>query len=204
MIIRIGKNIELGALLGKAILENNGVIIYPTETSYGLGCKATSRKALKKIFQIKKRDKGKKLPVIVADEEMANDLFVLNADAKRLIAKFMPGPLTLIAKARKSMPKEIGRNKIAFRISSNRLAGALSKAIKCPIISTSANISGSANIYSEKELFPFEPCVDAIFLTGNLKKAKPSTIYDTIENKIVREGSIKKEMVEKAIKKKIN
>jgi L-threonylcarbamoyladenylate synthase len=204
MIIRIEKNIKLGTLLGKVIIEKDGTIIYPTETSYGLGCKVASKKALKKIFQIKKRNKEKKLPVIVADRRMAEKFFKLNSDAKKLISKFMPGPLTLIVRTKKEMPKEIGCNKIAFRISSNEFASELSKTVDYPIVSTSANISGSSNIYSEKGLLAFEHYVNAIFLSGNLKKAKPSTIYDTIEGKILREGSIKKEMIEKALKKKIN
>ncbi|PIU21578.1 MAG: threonylcarbamoyl-AMP synthase [Candidatus Diapherotrites archaeon CG08_land_8_20_14_0_20_34_12] len=204
MIIKIGKNTKIAAILGKEILMNGGIIIYPTETSYGLGCKATSKKALKRIFEIKKRGIGKKLPVIISGEKMAADFFILNADAKKLIARFMPGPLTLIAKAKKRMPKEIGLNKVAFRISSNKFACGLSEAINCPLVSTSTNISGEKNIYKEKELLDFEHCVDLIFSAGNLKPRKPSTIYDLTENKIAREGEIKKEMIEKTINKKIN
>ncbi|MEK6973023.1 MAG: L-threonylcarbamoyladenylate synthase [archaeon] len=203
MIIRIGKNSMMAANLGKEILENCGIVIYPTETSYGLGCKFNCKNAIKKIFQIKKRGKDKKLPVIVASKKMAYDFFELNQDARKLVNKFMPGPLTLIVNGKKRMPKEIGETKVAFRISSNKFACELSRAINCPVISTSANLSGRENIYAEKELFAFDKHVDLIFTAGNLKNKKPSTIYDTTENKIIRQGLIKKEMIEKALKKKI-
>lgn len=203
MIIRIGKNLGIAANLGKEILEKGGIVIYPTETSYGLGCKFNCKNAVRKIFLIKKRSMDKKLPVIVANKKMAYDFFELNQEAKKLINKFMPGPLTLIVKAKKGMPKGIGGNKIAFRISSDKFACSLSEAIKCPLIATSANLSGKENIYAEKGLFAFDTCVDLIFLAGNLKNKKPSTIYDTIENKIIRQGLIKKEMIEKALQKKI-
>jgi len=203
MIIRLGKQFHLAANLGKDILESGGLVIYPTETSYGLGCKATSRQALRKIFKIKKRDMNKKLPVIVADKKMALAYFKLNKNAIKLIDKFMPGPLTLIAEAKNKMPPEIGGKKIAFRISSNKFASELSKAINCPIASTSANISGKGNIYEEKKLTQFYDFVDVIFSAGNLKKEKPSTIYDSIENKMVRNGPISKKIIEKTLGIKI-
>ena len=168
------------------------MIVYPTETSYGLGADYTNKRAVKKIFKIKKRS-DKKLSVIVPSLFVIKKYVVIDKEAEKLARTFMPGPLTLIVRKRE-------KGTIAFRISSNEIAFSIAKKFKKPIIATSANISGSGDNYEIKKIREiFEDKVDLIIDGGNLRKRKPSTIYD-VENKIVlREGPITEKMIKRAL-----
>ena len=83
-------------------LKEGKVIVYPTETCYALGCDATSEKACKRIFEIKKRSKEKKLPIIVANLKMAKEYACFDKDALKLAKAFWPGPLTLLLKKKEN------------------------------------------------------------------------------------------------------
>lgn len=174
------------------VLKRGGVIVYPTETSYGLGADYTNKRAVKKIFKIKKRA-DKKLAVIVSSLFVIKKYALIDEDAEKLSREFMPGPLTLVVRK-----KEKGT--LAFRISSNEIAFSISKKFKKPIIATSANISGSGDNYEIKKIKEiFEDKVDLIIDGGNLRKRKPSTIYDVENHKILRTGSVTEKMIKKVI-----
>jgi tRNA threonylcarbamoyl adenosine modification protein (Sua5/YciO/YrdC/YwlC family) len=181
------------------VLQKGGLVIYPTETSYGIGCDATNSEAIKNVYRLKGRDYAKPLSIIVADVEMAKKYIGINKTAETLVKKFMPGPLTLVAKKR-NLPDELCRETIAFRISSNKFATGMTKKLGNPITATSANISGDEPIYEIKKIkLQFKNKADLIIDAGNLEKRKPSTIYDTISRKILREGDITKSQIEKAL-----
>ncbi len=208
LILRIsrGKNRLLIGLAAQA-LADGAVAIFPTETCYGLGCDATDETAIKRIFEIKKRNKKKALPIIVSNMRMAEQYCYITQPTKRLIQKFMPGPLTLVVKAKRNLPKALTTNsgKIAFRISGNKIANALSKELGKPIVATSANLEGKKEIYSGKEaIAKFANCVDVIIDAGALPKRKPSTVYDTIEKKVLRAGEISEKQIKKALKSASN
>ncbi|HLC38020.1 MAG TPA: Sua5/YciO/YrdC/YwlC family protein, partial [Candidatus Norongarragalinales archaeon] len=78
------------------VIKKGGIVAYPTETSYGLGCDATNVSALKKIYAIKGRDEDKPLPIIVSDLRMAEEHCVVTDKARKLVRAFMPGPLTVV------------------------------------------------------------------------------------------------------------
>ena len=182
-----------------AILKKGGVIVYPTETAYAIGCSAQNHQGVLKIFKIKKRSKNKTLPLIVANIKMARIYGIFNNRSLKLAKKYWPGPLTLIVKAnpfaKKNLSKlVINKGKIAIRVSSCSIASQLSFLLKKPIISSSANISGQAMLFSKekikKELRSKE--IDYFLLPYNLKKTEPSTIIEIGKNriKILRKGAI--------------
>jgi L-threonylcarbamoyladenylate synthase len=179
------KNIKITA----EILKRGGIIIYPTESSYAIGCDYTNKKAIRKLMKIKKRLLSKHTTVIVDSIKTAEKYAKLNNKEKLLVKGFMPGPLTICAK-----------NDFNFRISSNKTANALAKIFGKPIVTTSANISGEPAIYNPKELKNFIGKVDVIIDAGKLAKREPSTIVKVgKEIKILRNGPIK----EKEIKNKL-
>jgi L-threonylcarbamoyladenylate synthase len=178
-------------------LKEGKVIVYPTETSYALGCDATNDKACKRIFRIKKRSKEKKLPIIVANLKMAKEYAYFNKDALKLAKTFWPGPLTLLLKKKRKLSRFVGKG---IRISSNPIARELSKKLGKPIVATSANISGRENCYSIKEVLKQGIKADLYLDAGKLKKVKPSTIFDVEERKIIREGPISFKKIMKALK----
>src|SRR3989344_2526512 len=105
------------------VLERGGTIVYPTETSYGLGCDGTSRRAVKKIFRIKGRSNTKNLTYIISSLRVAKEYGTLNKNDIDIIKKLMPGNMTLVVKSRNNI---IG-NEFAFRISSNKFAHNLAR-----------------------------------------------------------------------------
>jgi L-threonylcarbamoyladenylate synthase len=168
-------------------LKEGKVIVYPTETSYALGCDATNDKACKRIFRIKKRSKEKKLPIIVANLKMAKEYAYFNKDALKLAKAFWPGPLTLLLKKKRKLSRFVGKG---IRVSSNPIARELSKKLGKPIVATSANISGRENCYSIKEVLKQGIKADLYLDAGKLKKVKPSTIFDVEKRVIVRKGPV--------------
>lgn len=176
------------------VLKQGGVIIYPTESSYGIGADAANMKAVRRIFRIKGRIKGKKLPVIVGSLAAIKKHALIDRNASVLIKKFMPGPLTIIVKRK-------GKGTIAFRIPSHPFALALARKFRKPITATSANVSGRAALYKIRDVInAFGGSVDLIIDAGNLPKRRTSTIYDVKKGKVIRKGPVKERNIVKALR----
>ena len=180
------------------VLHNSGIIVYPTETSYGIGADAFNEKAVKKVFAAKQRSAEKQLSVIVADEEMAERYCEISENDKKLFSLMRKKPLTLIAKRKDAKGVD---SSLAFRIPLNDFALCLVKAFGSPITATSANISGSPVIHKIDEIKKtFSGKVDLIVDAGDLHERKPSTIYCLIRRKIIREGDITDEEINHLLK----
>ncbi len=178
-----------------SVLNKSGIIIYPTETLYGLGAPAVNEDSLEKVFNIKGRLQGKPIPILVRDNEMLSEFAVVTDEAVRLIEKFLPGPLTLVLEQKRKLPYLIsaGTGKIAIRISGYRFVARLFNFLSEPLTSTSANISGQENIFSFNEIYEtFNSKVELIVDSGNLPRSKGSTVIDlTVKPaEIIREGDI--------------
>jgi L-threonylcarbamoyladenylate synthase len=189
--------------IAKEIL-NGKIIVYPTETCYGLGGNALDRKVVEKIYEIKKEPTKSNILVIVPSLKIAEKYGIMNENAKRLVKKFMPGPLTLIVKRKKNFPKLTNKD-FVFRISCCKVAHEIAKLAKVPITATSANLHGKPSIYSSKKVIKqFKGKVDIILDAGNLKGTRPSTIVDVRkEIKLVREGPIPFTKIFKFSKRKV-
>lgn len=177
-----------------ACLKDGGVVLFPTETSYGLAADATNAKAVAKVARLKGRPEEKTFPLIVSSVTMADRYGHLRCLGQRLAKTYWPGALTLVVEARKGVGLARGviakDGTIALRVSSNEVARALARGLGRPIVSTSANLSG------EPPLFDVASCkigADAVLNVGRLPKRAPSTIVSILQGEIqlIRAGSVK-------------
>lgn len=186
----------------KEILDNDGVIIFPTDTVYGIACNCFSEKAIKKIFDIKKRPKNK--PINVLSNNLDKIKLVsrnINEKEKFLIDKYMPGALTIILDKNEKVSDILtaGLDTIGVRIPKNNISLRILENVSYPLATTSANISGdSAGIKIFDFLKEFDGVVDAIIDGGETDLKVASTIVRVESDnklKIIREGTLKiKEM----------
>lgn len=178
------------------MLKEGGIIVYPTDTFYGLGGNCHSLPAVKRIYTLKKRDSSKPLSVLAAGMKMVEANTVKRpAVFSKLAQKFWPGPLTMILKASSRLPNDIlgpGRT-LAVRWPDCPWVADLLHHTGFPITATSANISGQAEISCPEEAARvFEGKVDGIVDGGPTPGGKPSTIVDLTQDKprILREGAV--------------
>ena len=188
----------------KSILKG-GVIIFPSDTVYGLICDATNEKAVKKLFGIKKRTFQKPTPVFIRNIKIAKKIAKIDGKTEEFLKKIWPGKVTVVLKAKKKFPKGVlgKNNSIGLRIPRYKILNKLLSIINCPLSATSANISGKPASTKIKEVIKqFEdkkPQPDFIIDAGNLKPSKLSTVVDLTSSKIkiLRVGAIKKETLQK-------
>ena len=182
----------------KEILDNDGVIIFPTDTVYGIACNCFSEKAIKKIFDIKKRPENK--PINVLSNNLDKIKLVsknINEKEKFLIDKYMPGALTIILDKNEKVPDILtaGLDTIGVRIPKNNISLRILENVSYPLATTSANISGdSAGIKITDFLKEFDGVVDAIIDGGETDLKVASTIVRVESDnklKIIREGTLK-------------
>ena len=183
------------------IIEGGGVVVYPTETSYGIGTNAVNVAAIKRLRKIRKPS-GKPISIIVSDIGMMEKYGVITKEIKLLVKKFMPGPLTIITRKKKTVPNILNKKEIAFRISSHPIAAMLAEYAGVPITAASANPEGMPPAFDAKTAVKyFDGKVDIVIDAGSLKKRKPSAMIDMKDKlKIVRKGEITFKKIRNAIK----
>ena len=193
------------------ILKRGGIVVYPTDTAYGLAVDATNAKAVKKLYQLKGRNFKKPIHVIVF-RDYCNTVVYCSKAAKKLIEKFWPGPLTIVlplkAKGKSWKMLSGGTGTIGIRYPAHKTAGRLVEALGKPITTTSANVSGGSDSYSISQVKKQLKKVISRYSTniyfldgGKLSKTKPSTVVSLVGRvKILREGPISKKQIEKALK----
>ncbi len=172
------------------------VIVYPTDTLYGIGVDACNPDAVGRVFKIKKRDPAKPILILVNSIEMAA-AFVeeIPESAMALIRKFWPGPLTLVFKASSRLSGKLtgGAGTVGVRFPKHPFSLKIMDMCNHPITSTSANISGENQPLSIQDIVKiFDPSVDLIVDAGDLKTTQPSTVVDVTSTfpRLIREGAI--------------
>lgn len=180
------------------ILDNDGVIIFPTDTVYGIGCNCFSTKAIKKIFSYKKRPNNKPINVLTDNyEKILSVVKEIKPKEKELINKYMPGALTIILKKNEAISPLLTANldTIGVRIPANSIALKILESVNYPLATTSANISGEESGIKLADFeVDFADKVDAIIDGGESKLKVASTIVqvDDKDNiKILRQGTLK-------------
>jgi tRNA threonylcarbamoyl adenosine modification protein (Sua5/YciO/YrdC/YwlC family) len=178
------------------VLKGGGVIGYPTETIYGIGCSAFNSDAVDRVIQLKNRDRSKAMIVIAGDTVQVREMVIsIPEDAEKLIENFWPGPLTIVFEA-SSLLRDFafGKSKtIAIRIPDSVICMELIKESGFPIISTSANISGQEPATDAQQVATyFGSQLDLIVDGGPSLEKNPSTVVDITRTppRIVREGAI--------------
>ena len=186
------------ALKASSVVRRGGVILYPTDTLYGLGADALSDAAVDKVYAIKGREPGKPMHCIVADLAMAAGYADVNDAAFRLAERFLPGPLTLILAKKTGIATGIARgiDTIGFRVPDNAFCIELARSFGSPITTPSANPAGAEpQLAVERILAQFGDAASGIDLAidaGPAPLAKPSTIVNLLSGhpSILREGAI--------------
>jgi len=187
-------------LIEKAVdlITKGEVIVYPTDTCYGIGCDATNPSAIKKIFKIKGREKNKPLPLIASSLEMIEKYVFMDERAIKLYRAF-PGISVALRKKGSDIPDIVNKEKVAFRIPSNEISKKLCELSGKPLVSTSANLSGDPSPYSiEQVKLSLKKSLNQIDLfidSGILNNNPPSTIVDLVEGKIGRIGSVTEDQI---------
>jgi len=180
-------------------LRDGEIIVYPTETSYALGCDASNISAVERIFKIKGREKGKGLPILVSSIDSAKKIVNFSETALILAEKYWPGALNIIApiKQNSKIAKLASQEDTqSVRISSHPFVISLLNRFSNPIIATSANISGKDAMYDSSlvdEIFVNSvDSPDMICDAGILPKREASTTIEVLGDKItiIRAGEI--------------
>ena len=156
-------------------LRSGGLVVYPTETCYGLGAAVDDLRAVERVYRVKRRPFDRPLTVIVADVEMWSRYAYITPEASKLIRRFLPGPLTIILWKKPTVPDLVNPDRIGARISSHPVAQALVERLGKPITATSANLHGGPNPYKVEEVCEG---VDLVLDYGELPRRPPSTIVD--------------------------
>ena len=184
------------------VLKRGGIVIYPTDTLYGLAVDATNSKALARLRNLKGREKKKPISIILPNVEAIADYVEWNTPAKKIANRFLPGPLTLVLPARPHVLAELQLlGMVGVRVPKDTFALALAKAFGKPYTATSANRSGLPTPATPHAILAqFGSLVDEIDLVidaGERRGGTGSTVVTFRDNNpyIVREGILSKEML---------
>ncbi len=161
------------------VLADGGVILYPTDTVYGLGANIFNRKAVKKVYNIKKRSYLKPVSLLVSSKDAIPLVSKASLNQLNFIDKYLPGPYTFILKKSKIVPRHLtsGSVNVGVRVPKSEIACSLAKIF--PITTTSANLSNKDTLDTPEEILKQLGCdVDLIIDVGPLNSGNPSTIID--------------------------
>jgi L-threonylcarbamoyladenylate synthase len=175
------------------VLHRDGLVVYPTDTIYGLGADALSDEAVAAVYEAKHRPLAKPVSIAVSDYDMLRALAVVTPVAETFIEQFLPGPFTVVLKAKKLLPEVLtgGTGLIGIRIPAHPLALELLTEFDGPITATSANLSGGKDPVTINDVHVrYDMLIDAGRLTG-----VPSTVVDLVEMRMIRPGERGEEAV---------
>jgi tRNA threonylcarbamoyl adenosine modification protein (Sua5/YciO/YrdC/YwlC family) len=175
-----------------AELKDGGVIAYPTDTVYGIGCDIFIKSAVERVYRIKGRDKKKPLSFICEDLKHISQFANVSDNAYRIMKRLIPGPYTFILRATKLVPKIMltKRETVGIRVPDSEICRMLVRELEHPIVTTSANVSNEAIISDPEEIEKkFGKILDIVIDGGPLPQ-EPSTMIDLTGDApvIVREG----------------
>ena len=188
-------------------IKQGGVVVFPTETVYGIGANGLSANAVKRIYEVKQRPLNKPISLLVNGTDMINEIAQDITDLeKALIREFFPGPLTIILKKKDIVPNIVtaNSNTVGVRMPSNEIALKLIEYAGVPIATPSANISGKPSGTNMEDIMKdFEGKVDYFIDDGPSKIGISSTIVQVIDGvpHILRQGKITEEQIMNIYKK---
>jgi L-threonylcarbamoyladenylate synthase len=176
------------------ILKEGGVIIFPTDTVWGIGASIDRLDAIRRLYQIKGREEGKPTAVLVNNQPLAGNLGIIDQEAQKLANEFWPGGLTLVVKAKAAVPKEIlGQvGTIGLRQPNHPLALALIQKLGTGLVASSANFANQPAPTTKESLDSNLVQIVDFFLEGEAGGEPPSTVIDTTVKpfKVIRQGRV--------------
>lgn len=174
------------------ILKKGGIVIYPTDTNYGIGCDIMNKKAIEKIYQIKHRDKSNPFSFICSGLKNISDYAKISNYAYKTMKRLLPGPYTFILEGSKLVPKIMltKRKTAGIRVPNNSICMELVNNLGNPIINTSATTEDGTILHDASLIQDyFGNRVDAV-IEGGIVPGKPSSVISLIDDipEVIREG----------------
>ena len=190
-----------------ATILKGGLVVYPTDTVYGLGCHPFDKEAVNKVAYVKRRSKGN-FPVLVNSIEKAKELGEVEGDAETLALRFWPGPLTIVVSSRTEFPHPIvGTDRmVGLRVPRRKDSLDLISMCGGSLVGTSANVSGAPSATrAEEALETFEGKVDLVLDGGSLAKSPESTVVRVTGKHvdILRDGAVSRQEIAMALEAKV-
>lgn len=179
------------------ILKEGGIVIFPTDTAFGIGCRIDDEKAVERLFEIRKRPQDQAVPVLVSSLEMAeNYVQTIQEDVKKnLIKKYWPGALTIVLPCKTDRVQSLvrgGKETLGVRMPNHKITFSIVEGVGVPVLGPSANFGGEKTPYAFENLNPeLVKLVDYV-VHGKTQTGNVSTVVDVSKKpwKILREGVI--------------
>ena len=194
MLLQINRENPQERLISQVVetLKQGGLIAYPTDTTYGIGCNIFNTRGVKKIYQVKQRDARKPFSFICADlSDVANYAQVSNF-AFKIMKRHLPGPYTFVLDATRVVPASmITRQKtVGIRIPDDEIALSIVRQLGHPLVTTSANLTGESPLHDPAEIEESMGHMLDLVIDGGIRYGDPSTIISLIDDRIevLREG----------------
>ena len=166
------------------------VVIYPTDTVYGLGCLANNKKAINKIYRVKQRDRAKPLLILISGFKMLKKYCYVSEGQLKYLKRVWPGPVSVILKSKGVLPRELtgGRDSLAVRLPKNGFLIKIITKVNLPLVSTSVNISGRRSPDNLDNLAKYfkQTKPNLVINAGKIGKLKPSKLVDLRDVENVR------------------
>lgn len=178
------------------ILKEGGIVIYPTDTAFGIGCRVDDRQAVDRLFRLRRRPQTQATPVLVDSEEMALPYFATPSDIVRhLMRTHWPGALTIVAPCKKELiysPIRGGGEALGVRMPNHEVALALIRGVGVPLLGPSANFHGKPTPYRQEDLDAKLVTLVDVVVPGICKLGQVSTVVDcSVEPyRIIRQGAV--------------
>ncbi|WP_435365158.1 L-threonylcarbamoyladenylate synthase [Haloarchaeobius sp. DYHT-AS-18] len=176
---------------GQAIRDGE-LVVYPTETVYGLGADALDTDAVERVFEAKGRSRDKPVSLGVPSVDAALEHVHASDREERFMREFMPGPVTVLCERRGHVPDVLtaGRERVGIRVPDHELALALYRAAETPVTATSANVSGTPSVTDPADLDPAFLEQVAVTLDGGVTAGTESTVVNVSTGDILRPGAL--------------
>ncbi|HKJ04466.1 MAG TPA: L-threonylcarbamoyladenylate synthase [Geopsychrobacteraceae bacterium] len=194
MFIRINPKNPQQRLISQVVdcLKSGGVIVYPTDTTYGLGCDIYNRKGIKKIFQIKQRDARKPFSFICNDLAEVSTYAQVSNFAFKVMKRHLPGPYTFVLEATRVVPDSLTTKQktVGIRIPDNAIVHAIVRELGHPLVTTSANLSGEETPQDPSEIDDELGRMVDMVIDGGILMAEGSSVISLLddETEILRQG----------------
>ncbi len=178
------------------IVRKGGIIIFPTDTAFGIGCRIDDEEAVRRLFKLRKRPRDKAVPVLASSIKMVEEYIEkIEPDVRNLMKKYWPGGLTIVLKCKKGkIPSLVrgGGDTIGFRIPAHQTVREFIKRVGVPILGPSANFSGGRTPFDIYELDQNLVRSVGYVLPGRCTTKKPSTVLDVTKKpwKLLRRGAV--------------
>lgn len=174
-----------------AAIREGELVVYPTETVYGLGADALDPDAVERVFEAKGRDRSNPVSLAVPSVPAALEHVRASDRERRFMATFLPGPVTVLCRRREGVPDVLtaGRDRVGVRVPDHEAALALCERADRPITATSANVSGRPSVRRVADLDPEIEAASAVVLDGGETGGTASTVVDVSAGTIHRRGA---------------